>query len=69
MVNSMFEGRLSLYLIPAEYYGDLESGQTLACIDGDLVTVEDDYQDRTSANYIDNDQRAGCLAYGVLIVK
>jgi hypothetical protein len=40
MANSMFEGRCLLYLIPAEYYTELEIGQTLFCIDGEMVVVE-----------------------------
>lgn len=53
-----------IYLIPFYLYDFLAYGQVLESFDGDVVTVSLGYNNITNSNYIDNDYRFGCLAYG-----
>lgn len=53
-----------IYLIPFYLYDYLEYGQTLGSIGGDTKVVTPNYKDINSSDYIDNDYRFGCLAYG-----
>lgn len=57
------------YLLKPEHWDDLEPGDQLTAIDGEVKTVREDYQDPESPNYIDNDARFGALAWGVVIRK
>lgn len=46
-----------LWLLTPTEFADLPPGVRLQCIDGDIVTVGTDY--------IDQDTRFGCLAFGL----
>lgn len=56
----------NLHLIPYFLYDFLEYGQELTSISGSVKTVTPEYKDIESDNYIDNDHRFGCLAYGFI---
>lgn len=49
-----------LYLIPAYLYTFLPKGLALKSVSGEEITLE-------KVSDIDNDQRFGCLAYGITI--
>ncbi len=53
-------------LIPLWAYGFLKCGTELHCISGERKTVTESYQDNDSKDYIDNDVRFGCIAYGII---
>lgn len=58
----------NLHLIPMYLYDFLEYGQPLTSINGEVkkVTVGYDEGNGSNPNYIDNDSRFGCLAYGFI---
>lgn len=60
-----WDDRSEFLLIPLWAYTMLKTGTELHCISGEAIKVADGYQDNCSENYIDNDQRFGCLAYGI----
>jgi hypothetical protein len=55
-----------LRLIPVWLYPFLKPGQTLTSIDGSTTVVGDDYTNSSDPGYIDNDNRGGFIAYGVI---
>lgn len=55
-----------LRLIPLWLYPYLRPGQVLTSISGDHVTVGEYYTDPDKPGYVDNDNRGGYLAYGVI---
>lgn len=46
-----------LWLLTPEEYGDLQHGVTLKCVDNTLA--------KKGVDYIDQDTRFGCIAYGL----
>ena len=57
-----------LRVIPVWLYPFLKPGQTLTSIDGSTTVVGENYTEYADDNpgYIDNDNRGGFLAYGVI---
>jgi hypothetical protein len=55
-----------LRVMPLWLYPYLETGQSVTFIDGVSTFVHDDYPDDNSPNYIDCDNRFGCVAFGVI---
>lgn len=53
-----------LVLIPIYAYNYIADGETLVCIDGKEVVKTAESREMGSANYIDLDVRAGCIAFG-----
>lgn len=56
----------SLRLAPIWLYPFLTPGEKLHSISGDSTIVGEDYTNHDATGYIDNDQRGGYLAYGVM---
>ena len=65
-VDGEFGGK-QLWLIPGAWYKQLPMGLVLTCISGKEEIVKNGYDLFSSPNYIDDDIRFGCLAYGILV--
>lgn len=57
----------TLMMLPAWAYFHLPYESELISINGEVRKVLEGYDNPTSPNYIDNDTRFGCLAYGVRV--
>lgn len=53
-------------LIPLWLYPHIAAGQTLHGIFDETVVVPEDYTEKTSSCYLDNDHRGGAIAYGFI---
>lgn len=66
----IWDEKTNLHLIPFYLYDFLEYGQTLTSINGEQKVVKPGYngglpsEPDSNPDYIDNDHRFGCLAYG-----
>ena len=61
---SLWDEESNVLLAPLWAYDLLPIGQTMHCISGESIVIEDGYKDSSKAHYIDNDIRFGCISYG-----
>ena len=55
-----------LRLIPLWLFSFIENGVELTSINGEKKVVSSSYNDRECPDYIDNDVRFGCVAWGIV---
>lgn len=61
---SLWSKDFPMRLIPLWLYDYLTPGEKVFCINEKEETIHEDYRDKSSPHYIDNDHRGGMLAYG-----
>jgi len=61
-----WDNESGLYLIPLWLFDFLAYGEELVSINGEKKVVGPNYRDNKSPDYIDNDVRFGCVAWGVV---